>query len=319
MRKPRPCLELLAFCCHRIYPDDWISVSIITQEFNVVAKLAPQDRWNRRVLESHPLYWPLLPGTREFVESFADWPALTDYQHCLNDRKSPILTRSRHTLTVVPQDETQQQFADGYEPRIYLKGELQTRRESWHDFFQVLVWKTFPKTKATINELHYNAIKSRMESSQQPDRRSVLENTLTQYDECGAVVISPDDSLLNLVKEFDWHTLFWKQRALSEQRLKCLVFGHAIYEKTLSPYIGMTGHAVLITVPEDIFSMTDELLVPQVDSFLENAFTGHTAVKTPQDLSPLPLLGFPGWHADNDQESFYHNRKYFRLGRLKKN
>ncbi|MBL8391935.1 MAG: DUF3025 domain-containing protein, partial [Candidatus Accumulibacter sp.] len=40
--------------------------------------------------------------------------------------------------------------ADGldYETRIWLTGEVATRPDNWHDFFNALVWFAFPNTKA---------------------------------------------------------------------------------------------------------------------------------------------------------------------------
>ena len=284
-----------------------------------MAKLVTQDSWNPNVLGSHPIFWPLLPSASGFVESFLDWPTLADYQDFLNTSDNPIVTRSHNKLTIVPQDINPQLFADGYEPRVFLKGELQTRINSWHDFFQVLIWKIFPKTKACINELHFNAMKYRLESSGQPERRSVLENTLTQFDECGTVIISTEQPLLDLIRQFNWHTLFWKKRAELEQHIKCIVFGHAIYEKAINPYIGMTGHAVLLTVPNKVFDLPTEHLIQYLDPLLEASFTSNSSIQTPQDLSPFPLLGLPGWHPDNCQESFYKNANYFRPGRKQKN
>ena len=284
-----------------------------------MAKLHPQDTWNSRVLGSHPLFWPLVSGASLFVESFTNWPTLKDLQHYLDQSNNLIYTRSHLPLTIVPQGEPPEQFSDEYEPRIYLKGELQTRQNSWHDFFQVLIWKIFPKTKAAINELHFNAIKERLQSTNNRKRRSVLENMLTQFDECGGIVISPDTDLLLLVSKFDWKTLFWEKRAQTAQRLKCIVFGHAIYEKAVSPYIGMTSHCVLLTVPEKVFSAANELLVEYLDTRLESYFSDNAGIQSPQDLSPFPLLGLPGWHPDNEHENFYENKDYFRPGRKQKN
>jgi len=36
------------------------------------------------------------------------------------------------------------------------------------------------------------------------------------------------------------------------------------------------------------------------------------------DLSPLPLLGVPGWAMDNEHAEYYDNTAYFRPGRIAK-
>jgi len=284
-----------------------------------MANLNPKDTWSPQVLGSHPLFWPLIPDAVNFVESFNQWPALSDYQKYLDHTAQPITTRSQQPLAIVPQGENPQQFSDGYEPRIFLKGELQTRQASWHDFFQVLVWKLFPKTKSILNELHFNAIKDRMYSSSTPQQRTILENTLTQFDECGGIIISTDDELLKMIQQFDWHSLFWKNRSRLEQQLKCIVFGHAIYEKALNPYIGLTSHCILLNVPQNIFLARTKKLMEHIDTRLEALFTDGSSVRSPQDLSPFPILGLPGWHPGNNQESFYENKEYFRPGRKQKN
>jgi len=36
---------------------------------------------------------------------------------------------------------------------------------------------------------------------------------------------------------------------------------------------------------------------------------------TPGALTPLPLLGVPGWWSANEDAAFYDNARYFRSGR----
>lgn len=283
-----------------------------------MANLAPKDTWNPHILGEHPLFWPLRSDACSFVESFTRWPNLSDYQRFLDNALKPVQVNSGKTLKVVAQDLHQHSFEDSYEPRIFLKGELQTRQQSWHDFFQVLIWKLLPITKAALNELHYNAIKSRLETTPACNQRTVLENALTQYDECGAIIVSTNHELLERIRSFDWYSLFWEMRKQVEQQLKCIVFGHAIYEKGINPYIGITCHSVLIHVPPSIFNSPTEKLLSYLDPLVEKQFT-NSLIQSPQDLSPFPVLGMPGWHRDNFQESFYHNVNYFRPGRKPKN
>ena len=251
-----------------------------------MAKLNPRDTWNPNVLSTHPMFWPLLPAAESFLNGFQTWPGLQDFQNYLNKSDNPVQTRSGHHLTVVPQATAASHFEDSYEPRIYLKGELQTREQSWHDLFQILIWRLFPETKAAVNELHYKALASRR-NSDNPNRRNPLENTLTQYDECGGIIVSSDAELLELIKNFDWHTLFWKNRPRIEKSLKCIVFGHAIYEKAISPYIGMTTHNVLLTVTQNLIDGPIEELIAFIDSNLQNQFSENSPFQTPQDLAPI--------------------------------
>jgi hypothetical protein len=38
-----------------------------------------------------------------------------------------------------------------YECRIWETGEVETRPDNWHDFFNALVWLSFPQTKIAVS------------------------------------------------------------------------------------------------------------------------------------------------------------------------
>ena len=111
------------------------------------------DTWNPSCLSS-PIFTPLHFLTSQITD-FTHWPSLGDYQNILDSNKTKIYSKYRQLIQFVPQDEKPNQFEDHYEPRIYLRGEVQTRLENWHDFFQVLVWRAFPSTKIELNACHY--------------------------------------------------------------------------------------------------------------------------------------------------------------------
>ena len=90
--------------------------------------------------------------------------------------------------------------------------EMFERVMHWHDFFQYLTWFMFPKTKAVINSIHIPAAKKRIAEGVELGRRTPIENMLSLFDEGGAVVISSDASLLQLIRDFQWKELFWHRR-----------------------------------------------------------------------------------------------------------
>lgn len=275
------------------------------------------DLWNPGFIELHPAFWPLRPFARDFVLSHAQWPALSGYQAFLDEGLGTIYSANRQPLKFVPQGEKPQGFEQGYEPRIYLRGEIQTRLHNWHDFFQVMVWRIFPDTKITLNKLHFEASKWRLEQTPDKTQRSTRENMLTQFDECGAVILASDADLLTMIKTFQWKPLFWQHRQRLQQHLRCIVFGHAVYEKLLQPYIGLTVNSILIHVEQDLLTQADFTIVNEADTLLADIFTKSDRPRSPQDLHPFPLLGLPGW-ANNDNESFYDNTRYFRPQRHSK-
>ena len=173
----------------------------------------------------------------------------------------------------------------------------------------------FPKTKAVINSMHLPYAQQRIEITGELGSRSAVENMLSLFDEGGAVIVSSDASLLQLIREFKWKALFWQRRDELSQRLACFIFGHAMYEKGLAPYLGMTANAVLIEAEQSYFQKTNIEQLEWLDERLASIFGSGAVLTKPKDLQPFPVLGMPGWDANNDQEIYYDNSHYFRPGR----
>lgn len=260
------------------------------------------------------MYAPLRHLAKHFAK-FSRWPELQDYQALLDARPEPILTHAGIPLRVVDQDGKPGSFEEHYAPRIYKTGELQTRRENWHDFFQLLTWCMFPQTKALINAFHLPYVQKRIETKQELGRRTPIENMLSLFDEGGVVVVSSDASLLQLVREFGWKKLFWQHRAALKHKLACITFGHAMYEKGLAPYIGMTANAVLIETDTSFFEQQSTAQLQWLDKQLAAIFRAGDVLTKPRDLQPFPILGMPGWDEANSAEAYYDNADYFRPGR----
>ncbi|MBA2653470.1 MAG: DUF3025 domain-containing protein [Gammaproteobacteria bacterium] len=232
------------------------------------------------------------------------WPTIDDYN---------TLFASRHeefAIRFVPQGAKALRFIEGYEPRIFLSGEIQTRSNNWHDFFNMLIWCNFPTLKSQLNKLQYSELLKR---ETKDARRSALENFLTLFDENGVVILSSEDSLLSRIRTMQWKDFFWNQRRLLSQKLRCYVFGHSLHEKLLNPYIGMVGHALLLKVADSFF---DNSLEQQFKVIEQNLCALDFELITSKALYPIPVLGFPGWCVESNDPSFYDNKDYFRPQRL---
>ncbi|WP_300454141.1 DUF3025 domain-containing protein [Accumulibacter sp.] len=202
--------------------------------------------------------------------------------------------------------------ADGldYETRIWTRGEVATRPDNWHDFFNALVWLTFPLTKAALNACHVEALAAPIGGH----GRGQARDALTHFDECGVVVVSSDPSLLGLLRSFRWRELFWERRLDLRRALCCFVFGHATYEQLLRPFRGLTGKAVLYAVdsawlqrpPSEQLADLDRRLAGELEAGL---------YRQPRALQPLPLLGLPGVTPDSDNPAYYDDPYQFRPGR----
>ncbi len=274
------------------------------------------------------MYQPIRKLAGYFSE-FQQWPGLDDYRRLLSEHP-PIRTLNGTPLSIVEQAARPEHFSEHYAPRIYYSGEIQTRSNNWHDFFQFLTWFIFPRTKAMINSIHIPLARERIElgeadqgeanqgeanQGESRGRRSPLENMLSLFDEGGVIILSSDESLLDHIRNFEWKKLFWERRDELERNLRCVTFGHAMYEKGLSPYIGMTANAILIHAEQSVIELALDAQLSWLDERLSDLFSEGSRYTKPKDLSPFPILGMPGWMAENADETFYDNPRYFRSGR----
>lgn len=273
--------------------------------------------WNPGFASASPMYTPLRHLAKKFA-SFEQWPGLEGFQRLLDEWPEPIQTLAGKPIKIVAQDGKPGSFEEHYAPRIYKTGELQTRTENWHDFFQYLTWFMFPKTKALINSIHLPYAQQRIETTQELGRRSAIENMLSLFDEGGAVIVSSDATLLQLIRAFKWKELFWQRRNELQEKLVCITFGHAMYEKGLAPYIGMTANCILIETDQSFFQQANTQQLQWLDNKLVELFRAGDVLTKPKDLQPFPILGMPGWDDNNNNEAYYDNRNYFRPGRNNK-
>ncbi|MDV6347069.1 DUF3025 domain-containing protein [Nitrosomonas sp. Is35] len=219
-----------------------------------------------------------------------------------------MLTRSGKTVRFVPQIPGKDAVEQRYESGIYLTGEIPTRTQNWHDFFNALVWQIFPQAKSVLNQLHYQA--QLVELSNQVRNRCKLRDAATLFDESGVIVVCSQAALIQLIKDFEWKELFWRQRKTVLLSMRFFVFGHGLYEKALNPYAGMTGKAIIFNVPETFFAQDLPAQLCAIDTML--ALYLLQTLSSTSDLVPVPLLGYPGWIGDNDSEFYYENKQYFR-------
>jgi len=261
--------------------------------------------WTPDFLEASPLFEPLRPAASG-LEQLQHWPEIAELER-IRAHKS-IVTKSGKPIRFVAHETSPQEFARQYEPRIYLAGEVQTRTQNWHDLFNALTWLTFPRAKAALNQTHYQAmLPGKPEHSKTGSQRGALRDAATLFDESGVVVVSADAELSALLRNFEWKELFWRRRSALLVHMKFFIFGHGLYEKALNPYVGMTGKALILDVGQHFFSQPLAAQLHAIDRMLEQHWCESAAA-----LTPLPLLGYPAWSADNAEESYYDNQSHFR-------
>ncbi len=266
------------------------------------------DFWNTDWLTRSEMFAPLRPVAAGLPA--IGWPDLDLLNALAEDHGRRIVNAQGMRVRFVPQAPKSKSFEAAFEPRAYLGGEVQVRAFDWHDLFNALVWMTFPTTKAVINARHYESMVAAGTGNRPPQR-----DALTLFDEDGVVVVSTDAELLELVRGFRWKELFWQRRDAVIARMCFGVFGHALFSKALRPFIGLTGKAVLLQVPGALLELAQAAQLAELDRLLSIHIWNRERFCDGRELSPLPVLGVPGWWSGNEREEFYDDTAYFRPGR----
>jgi hypothetical protein len=181
-----------------------------------------------------------------------------------------------------------------YELKVYRSGEVETRPDNLHDFFNALAWLAFPRAKARLNALHAGEI------PREGGRRGRLRDLLTIFDEGGAIVLCDQPDLVSLLENMRWKALFWESRERVRREMRIFVFGHAVLEQALKPWPGITCKAIVAPAGADPDAAT-------------HAWLGALQPgASPRDLAALPIFGFPGWFPAGDDAAFYEDTRYFR-------
>lgn len=211
--------------------------------------------------------------------------------------------------------------ADGryYEAFIYHTKQVPTRYPNWHDLFGALIWCLFPQTKKLLNQLHIQEI-----TQCGATRRTALRNKLTLLDECGVLILyrAEQSHLVQALRQHQWQQAFVDQRHCWQGQsdnpgIAAMMFGHANYEMATRPFIGLTGKMLALAVPDEFFSQSLRQRIDFIDTALSEQIANQGILFDPQQLTPLPVLGVPGWYDANSQPEFYQNTGYFRPKRAR--
>lgn len=262
--------------------------------------------WDRWELLGSPMFATLVPLIERLPEDH--FPTLAELNRLCEERE--VVSGGGEPLEFVPQEA---KTGEPYEKRVFAYGKVLTRDRNWHDLFNALVWITFPKTKAAINRHHYREMQAR----EGGEARGAVRDALTLFDESGVIVACSDAGLAELLTGFQWKELFWNRREDVVGAMRFHLFGHALYEKALKPYKGVTGKCVMV----DISAKELERPLPQqlaaLDAQLARTFAQTGSLAATEDYAPLPILGVPGWTPENESARYYEDTQQFRPGRTR--
>ena len=267
--------------------------------------------WAPVELLQSPLFAPLQPILSRLDPN--EFPSIAQCNDLLAALAPPITVQRGIALRFVTPTHGHPAFENQYEPRCYLKGEVQMRSNNWHDLLNAVVWLTFPKAKAALNARHYDALSGApvLTTSQ----RGATRDMATLFDESGVVVACAKEELASLLRYFQWPMLFWQQRAQVQACMEFYLFGHGLYEKALQPYIGMTGQGLIVMVEQEFFNWPLARRLDYLDDKVAAYLDAPSHCRNTHELCPVPLLGIPGWSAENNCAEYYDNTRYFRTGR----
>jgi hypothetical protein len=268
--------------------------------------------WDPDFVERSPMFEPLRQAAAGLRTT--DWPSVDDLQRLAAAREETIRSAGGAPLTFVAQEGARpRRTEEQYEARIYLRGEVQVRHANWHDLLNALVWLTFPHAKAALNARHQQALLAQRSGGAR--NRGPVQDALTLMDEGGVLVAASDPELLRQVERFAWKDLFWRGRARVASDMRFYLFGHALYEKALAPFSGITGRGILLEVGRELLAAPLEAQLERLDRTVAERLREPTRMQSTRELAPVPILGVPGWCAENEFASYYDDATYFRPGR----
>jgi hypothetical protein len=278
---------------------------------NKLPRMKQSPEWNREALLQSPLFAPLHPILADIKAG--GFPTLQDCNALLAAHRPPITVQRGLPLRFVEQEYGKLTFEAQYEPRCYLKGEVPTREHNWHDLLNALVWLTFPKAKAAINARHFQSLTDGCDAA--GSQRGAVRDMNTLFDESGVIVVCADAEMAALLRDFQWKELFWQRREQAHTAMDFYLFGHGLYEKALHPYVGLTGQGLVLVVEREFFTWPPAQRMAHLDGLVADYLAAPQHCRSTRELSPVPLLGVPGWAADNCHAEYYDNTAYFRPGR----
>lgn len=190
------------------------------------------------------------------------WPGLELYNHLA--QLCGVTTVSGHRVRFVaaapkPRGRRRKGQSQGlpYEHLIWQRGEVPTRPETWHDFFNMLAWCLFPRTKAAMNARQANLLVG---------ARNAEQNLLCMVDEGGVFLIEGE----------------------GPAPLGRIHFGHAIHEAIMRGERGSEGLPVRLFLPE--WDGLTKQGLDQVDAHVASLILSQRLKREPALVAKKPHL-----------------------------
>ena len=209
-------------------------------------------------------------------------------------------------LRFVPQEALPE--GQAYEEFIGATGCVPTR-DNLHDFFNALVWLTFPRIKQQLNALQSAQIAlAGVGKSRGPAR-----DAATIFDENSAMLVVRDSldggALVAALRGHRWQEVFCQRREGFGPDADIWLFGHALMEKLVAPRKPITAHTRVVIAGDDYFALAPDARCAWIDDQVAAALASEPL--STAGFTPLPVLGVPGWWPQQDA-AFYADASVFR-------
>jgi hypothetical protein len=256
--------------------------------------------------------WPAIDWTRPWyasvlaaaqaINAAPDWRAALDAQATAQS----LCTARGLPLRFVPQAALPDGMA--YEAFIDATGSVPTR-DNLHDFFNALVWLSFPRIKAQLNALQA----AQIALAGIGKSRGAARDAATIFDENAALIVvrtgAPAAGVVAALRAHQWQDAFVARRAAFGREVEVWLFGHALMEKLVAPYKAITAHSWVLAADDAFFALPRADKRAWIDGAVAAALAGRSL--STADFTPLPVLGVPGWWPAQDA-AFYQDAAVFR-------
>ena len=259
-------------------------------------------------LAQRPFAW-FSQAFRRQIAQLTSWPTPQDYNEIVRMTAEALGSDGDrpHSPRFLKYAREPVRAAGGYEAYVAQERAVPTRPFHFHDFFNMAVWAHFPRWRWALNRLHTSADPGEVDPR---NGRTPLQNHAAHFDETGMLVVSQDADVLTNLAELRFKRVFWERRCELQASTRFYLVGHGMLEAMRAPVVGLMAKAVFVrasSLPSSTsagLSDVDRLLADQVCRWPRERGVLH----------PVPLLGVPGFHAEQTSQ-FYDNPRYFRAQR----
>jgi hypothetical protein len=207
----------------------------------------------------------------------------------------------------VRQDRAQLGRQGGYEQHVAQLRAVPTRPESWHDFFNMVVWAHFPRLRWALNSLH---VDPDVGPKDPRNGRAPAQNLAATFDESGMLVVSTSAAVLAELRELRFQHVFWQRREELVTTTRFYVVGHGALEALVTPPDGLSARSLQLLVPHLPAASEADAFRSELDALAARRIQAWQTERSV--LDPVPLLAIPGFWP-NDSAAFYEDLRNVRF------